>query len=173
MKQGPLAGLRVVEFEAIGPAPFCGMMLADMGADVLLVERPPAQKPGEERKRRHEIMLRGRRSITLDLQSEAGLKLARELAARSDVVIQNFKVGGAEKGKAIIILTPADPPLIMRDTIFCSLPADYDQEKIIKSIGDALLINFTPEQRGIENFLQDRLDIHQKHGWMLRSLTKK
>ena len=48
-----------------------------------------------------------------------------------------------------------------------------DNEKIIKSIGDALLINFTPEQRGIENFLQDRLDIHQKHGWMLRSLTKK
>jgi len=45
-------------------------------------------------------------------------------------------IGGATRGKAIIILNPADPPLIMRDTIFCSLPADYDQEKIVKSIHD-------------------------------------
>lgn len=48
-----------------------------------------------------------------------------------------------------------------------------DNEKIIKSISDALTVNFSGEQRGIENFLQDRLDIHQKHGWMLRALTKK
>lgn len=48
-----------------------------------------------------------------------------------------------------------------------------DNDKIIKSISDALSINFSGEQRGIENFLQDRLDIHQKHGWMLRALTKK
>lgn len=48
-----------------------------------------------------------------------------------------------------------------------------DNEKIIKSISDALTVNFSGEQRGIENFLQDRLDIHQKHGWQLRALTKK
>ena len=48
-----------------------------------------------------------------------------------------------------------------------------DNEKIIKSISDALTVNFSGEQRGIENFLQDRLDIHQKHSWMLRALTKK
>ena len=48
-----------------------------------------------------------------------------------------------------------------------------DNDKIIKSLSEALKIEFTDDQRGIENFLQDRLDIHQKHGWMLRSITKK
>lgn len=48
-----------------------------------------------------------------------------------------------------------------------------DNQKLIGSISDALSVNFAPEQRGIENFLQDRLDIHQKHGWQLRALAKK
>ena len=48
-----------------------------------------------------------------------------------------------------------------------------DNQKIIDSLTDALSINFAPDQRGIENFLQDRLDVHTKHAWMLRSITKK
>jgi alpha-methylacyl-CoA racemase len=97
MKRGPLAGLRVVEFEAIGPAPFCGMMLADMGADVLLIERPPAQHAGEDPKRRHEIMLRGRRSVTLDLKSPAGRESARKLVARADALLEGFRPGVMER----------------------------------------------------------------------------
>lgn len=97
MKPGPLSGLRVVEFEAIGPAPFCGMMLADMGADVLLVERPPAQKAGEKRARRHEIMLRGRRSITLDLKSPKGVESAKALVARADALLEGFRPGVMER----------------------------------------------------------------------------
>jgi alpha-methylacyl-CoA racemase len=69
---GPLAGLRVIEFEAIGPGPFAGMMLADMGADVLLIDRPVDGELGLKRERRFDVMLRGRRSLTLDLKSEAG-----------------------------------------------------------------------------------------------------
>ena len=60
---GPLSGLRVLEFEAIGPGPFAAMMLADMGADVLLVDRPTDSNLGLERERRHDVMLRGRRSV--------------------------------------------------------------------------------------------------------------
>ena len=69
---GPLEGVRVLEFEAIGPGPFCGMLLADMGADVLLVDRPQDPQLGLERERWSNVMLRGRRSVTLDLkQSDA------------------------------------------------------------------------------------------------------
>ena len=68
---GPLAGLRIVEFEAIGPGPYCGMMLADMGADVLLLERRADPQLGLERERWYDVMLRGRRSVTLDLKSAA------------------------------------------------------------------------------------------------------
>src|SRR4051812_45153657 len=66
---GPLAGLRVLEFEAIGPGPFAGMMLADMGGDVLLVDRPADAELGFGRERRFDVMLRGRRSLVLDLKS--------------------------------------------------------------------------------------------------------
>ncbi len=74
---GPLSGIRVLEFEALGPGPFCGMLLADMGADVLLVDRPHDPGLGFPRERRHDAMLRGRRSVTLDLKSPAGADAAR------------------------------------------------------------------------------------------------
>ena len=57
MSRGPLAGLRVLEFEAIGPGPFAGMMLADMGADVILVDRPVDAGLGLKRERRFDVML--------------------------------------------------------------------------------------------------------------------
>src|SRR4051794_26425896 len=70
---GPLAGLRVIEFEAIGPGPFCGMMLADMGADVLVIDRTIDPGLGVPRERWNDVMMRGRRSLTLDLKSSAGI----------------------------------------------------------------------------------------------------
>ena len=95
--RGPLSGLRVIEFEAIGPAPFCGMMLADMGADVLLVERPPVAAPGDTKKRRHDIMLRGARSLTLDLKTDAGRETAGLLAAKADALLEGFRPGVMER----------------------------------------------------------------------------
>src|SRR5205085_8447813 len=64
---GPLAGIKILEFEAIGPAPFAGMLLADMGADVLVVDRPASSGLGLKRERWYDVMLRGKRSVTLDL----------------------------------------------------------------------------------------------------------
>jgi alpha-methylacyl-CoA racemase len=94
---GPLAGIRVLEFEAIGPAPFAGMLLADMGADVLLVDRPGASQLGLKRERWYDVMLRGKRSVTLDLKSARGAQAALELVARADALIEGFRPGVMER----------------------------------------------------------------------------
>jgi len=94
---GPLEGMKVLEFEAIGPAPFCGMLLADMGADVLLVDRPADPGLGLGPQRRFDTLLRGRRSITLDLKTPDGGGAARELARKADVVLEGFRPGVMER----------------------------------------------------------------------------
>jgi alpha-methylacyl-CoA racemase len=94
---GPLSGLRILEFEAIGPGPFAGMMLADMGADVLLVDRAIDGELGFGRERRFDVMLRGRRSLTLDLKSEGGAEAALRLAEKADAIIEGFRPGVMER----------------------------------------------------------------------------
>jgi alpha-methylacyl-CoA racemase len=92
---GPLAGVRILEFEAIGPAPFAGMMLADMGADVLLVDRPAASDLGLPRARSYDVMMRGKRSVTLDLKRSP--QAALELIGRADALIEGFRPGVMER----------------------------------------------------------------------------
>jgi alpha-methylacyl-CoA racemase len=92
---GPLAGVKVLEFEAIGPAPFAGMLLADMGADVLVVDRPADAGLGLERSRWYDVMMRGKRSLTLDLKQ--GKEAALQLIARADVLIEGFRPGVMER----------------------------------------------------------------------------
>jgi len=94
---GPLSGIRVLEFEAIGPGPFAGMLLADMGADVLLVDRPVAADLGLKRERWNDVMVRGRRSVTLDLKSPSGAQAALELIAHADALIEGFRPGVMER----------------------------------------------------------------------------
>jgi alpha-methylacyl-CoA racemase len=94
---GPLTGLKILEFEAIGPGPFCGMMLADMGADVLLVDRPDDPRLGFGRDRWFDVMVRGRRSATLDLKSKDGVAAAIELAGKADALIEGFRPGVMER----------------------------------------------------------------------------
>jgi alpha-methylacyl-CoA racemase len=111
---GPLAGVRVLEFEAIGPAPFCGMMLADMGADVLLVDRAEDARLGFGRERWYDLMLRGRRSVTLDLKSAGGVDAALLLAEKADIVIEGFRPGVMERlGLGPDVLLPRNPKLVM------------------------------------------------------------
>jgi crotonobetainyl-CoA:carnitine CoA-transferase CaiB-like acyl-CoA transferase len=101
----PLAGVRVLDLSRVLAGPMCAMALGDLGADVIKVEHPArgddtrdwGVRVGARNTSYFNSANRNKRSITLDLQSQAGLDVARELAARSDVVIQNFKVGGAEK----------------------------------------------------------------------------
>jgi len=94
---GPLAGIRVLELEAIGPGPFTGMLLADMGADVLVIDRAVGADLGLKRERWNDVMMRGRRSVTLDLKSPQGVEAALELLARADALIEGFRPGVMER----------------------------------------------------------------------------
>src|ERR1700751_4684725 len=110
---GPLAGLRILEFEAIGPAPFCGMLLADMGADVLLVDRAQDPGLGFQRERWYDVMLRGRRSVTLDLKTEDGVAAAVALAEKADALIEGFRPGVMERlGLGPEVLLARNPKLV-------------------------------------------------------------
>ncbi|HSW15779.1 MAG TPA: CaiB/BaiF CoA-transferase family protein [Ramlibacter sp.] len=96
---GVLSGIRVLEFEAIGPGPFGTMLLADMGADVIRIDRPQAHSDlgPKASGQRIDITGRGRRSVTLDLKQTEAVATALELMARADVVIEGFRPGVMEK----------------------------------------------------------------------------
>src|SRR3954463_3898206 len=94
---GPLAGIRVLEFEAIGPGPFAGMLLADLGADVLVVDRPAETDLGLKRERWYDVMMRGKRSVTLDLKSASAKGAALALIEKADVLIEGLRPGVMER----------------------------------------------------------------------------
>jgi alpha-methylacyl-CoA racemase len=92
---GPLAGLKVVELAAIGPAPHACMVLADLGADVVRVERPAGR--GIQLSGSVDQLQRGRRSVAADLKSEDGRALVLSLAERADVLVEGLRPGVAER----------------------------------------------------------------------------
>lgn len=91
MTSGPLSGLKVVEFAGIGPGPMCGMLLADMGAEVLRLDRLAPSGLGIERPRKLDLLNRGKRSIAVDLKNPAGVDFARRLVGCSDALIEGFR----------------------------------------------------------------------------------
>jgi len=110
---GPLSGIKVVEFEAIGPGPFCGMMLADMGADVLVVDRPQPPDLGVNRERWYDVTMRGRRSVTLDMKSPGGVEAALALLSRADALIEGFRPGVMERlGLGPEVVLARNPKLV-------------------------------------------------------------
>jgi len=128
---GPLAGLRVLELARILAGPWAGQILADLGADVIKVERigtgddtrawgppfVPAADGGHLDSAYFHCANRGKRSIAVDFNSAEGQRTVKKLAARSDVLIENFKVGGLVKfGLDYKSLAPANPRLI-----YCSV----------------------------------------------------
>ncbi len=94
---GPLSGIKVLEFEAIGPAPFAGMLLADMGADVIVVDRPASTDLGLKPERWYDVMMRGKRSVALDLKSPGAKEVCLELIERAEVLIEGFRPGVMER----------------------------------------------------------------------------
>lgn len=91
---GPLKGLRVIEFAGLGPAPFAAMLLADMGADVVRLERCVSDNLlGIE----YDVLNRGKRSVAVDLKSPQGLDVALELLSCADVLIEGFRPGVMER----------------------------------------------------------------------------
>ena len=94
---GPLQGLRVIEMPAIGPVPFCGMLLADLGADVLRIDRPGDVDLGLPLPAKYELLGRGKRSLALDLKAPASLRLMLDLVERADVLLEGFRPGVVER----------------------------------------------------------------------------
>ncbi len=94
---GPLAGLTVLEIGGIGPAPFCGMVLADLGADVVVVDRPPAARADAPLEVPADPLRRGKRSIAVDLKSPAGVEVVLRLVAGVDSALEGFRPGVAER----------------------------------------------------------------------------
>ena len=94
---GPLDGLKVVEFGGIGPSPMCAMLLADLGATVLRLDRPESSDLGIEKPLRYNLLLRGRPSISVDLKSQRGVGFALDLIERAEIVIEGFRPGVMER----------------------------------------------------------------------------
>jgi len=90
---GPLQGVKVIELVGIGSAPFCGMMLADMGADVIRVQRPGS----EAADLRFDVTARGKRTVTIDLKTPAGVAALLALADQADVLLEGFRPGVMER----------------------------------------------------------------------------
>ena len=94
---GPLQGIRIIEFQGIGPGPFCGMILSDMGADIVRIDRAanvpetaPGTPPGD-------LLARGRRSIGIDLKNPAGVETALQLIEGADALFEGFRPGVMER----------------------------------------------------------------------------
>ena len=97
---GPLAGVRVVEMVGLGPCPFAAMMLADMGAEVIRIDRkaaPGAANPFPMLGTKYDVMARGRRSLALDLKSPEGMQVLLELVDKADVLLEGFRPGVMER----------------------------------------------------------------------------
>ena len=92
---GPLQGVRVIEVAGIGPGPFCAMVLADLGADVVRIDRPPAG--GDPAAARYDVLNRGRRSVAVDLKDPGGPDVVLRLVERADALLEGFRPGVAER----------------------------------------------------------------------------
>jgi alpha-methylacyl-CoA racemase len=104
---GPLAGIRIIEFAGIGPGPFCGMMLADHGAEVIRIDRPAAYLDPRD------PLLRGRKSVTLDMKKPEGVAAARDLCRSAHGLIEGFRPGVMERlGLGPDVLLADNPALV-------------------------------------------------------------
>ncbi|HEX7886507.1 MAG TPA: CaiB/BaiF CoA-transferase family protein, partial [Phenylobacterium sp.] len=92
MRQGPLTGLKIVEFAGIGPGPFCGMLLSDLGADVVRIDRKGAGRAAPS-----DVTSRGRRSVALDLKTPEAVEACLKLMDTADAVIEGFRPGVMER----------------------------------------------------------------------------
>ncbi len=94
---GPLSGIRVVELAGIGPGPFCAMLLADLGAEVIRVDRSSQVDIGIDNGRKYSVLNRSRKSISVDLKNPDGIKTVLKLVENADALIEGFRPGVTER----------------------------------------------------------------------------
>ncbi|MBW8814553.1 MAG: CoA transferase [Caulobacterales bacterium] len=108
MRQGPLTGLKIVEFAGIGPGPFCGMLLSDLGADVVRVDRKGGRGGAPSA-----VTERGRRSVALDLKSPEAVEACLKLMDAADAIIEGFRPGVMERlGLGPEVVLKRNPKLV-------------------------------------------------------------
>lgn len=96
-RSGPLAGLKVIEFAGIGPAPMAAMLLSDLGADIVIIDRLEPSGLGIAKPTRFDVTRRGRRSVALNLKRPEGIACALDLIAKADALIEGFRPGTMER----------------------------------------------------------------------------
>jgi alpha-methylacyl-CoA racemase len=107
---GPLKGIRVVELQGIGPGPFCGMMLADMGAEIIRIDRAAAAGTPAAAA---DVLARGRKSIAVDLKNPDGVETVLQLIETADVLIEGFRPGVTERlGLGPTVCLARNPKLV-------------------------------------------------------------
>jgi alpha-methylacyl-CoA racemase len=94
---GPLQGVKVIELAGIGPGPFCAMLLADMGADVIRIDRAAAVTGGDPGRPPTDVLTRNRRSIGVDLKSADGVETVLRLVEQADIIMEGFRPGVTER----------------------------------------------------------------------------
>ena len=94
---GPLNGFKIIEFAGLGPAPFAGMMLSDMGAEILQINRLSDNASATDAGKTDDIMSRGKQPVDIDLKKEEGVRLTLKLIKSADALIEGFRPGVMEK----------------------------------------------------------------------------
>ena len=94
---GPLEGVKILEIAGIGPGPFAGMMLSDMGAEVVRIDRADRVRGGDPENPPKDILARGRRSVAVDLKNPQGVEVVLAMVERADVLIEGFRPGVMER----------------------------------------------------------------------------
>jgi alpha-methylacyl-CoA racemase len=106
--QGPLRGVKVAEFVGLGPAPFCAMLLSDLGADVIRIDRPGAFGGGPE-----EVLARGRRSIGVNLKADGAIEACSKILQSADILLEGYRPGVMERlGLGPDVCLKANPKLV-------------------------------------------------------------
>jgi len=108
---GPLKGLRIVEMAGLAPGPYCAMLLADLGADIIRIERPGGTRPGVSD--RLSLLNRNRQTIVIDLKCPPGVAVVARLAGKADALIEGFRPGVMERlGLGPEVCLKANPRLV-------------------------------------------------------------
>ena len=143
-KAGPLAGLRVLELGQLIAGPYCGQLMADMGADVIKIEAPGNGDPMRSWGREGyplwwSMVARGKRCITVNLRTPEGLDLVRKLVAEADFIIENFRPGTMEKwGLGYDELKKVKPDIIMIRVSGYGQTGPYSSRPGYASVGEAM-----------------------------------
>ncbi len=147
MSEGPLRDLRVVEMGQLLAGPFCGQLLGDLGAEVIKVEPPGVGDPMRQwgREKPHgkslwwPVVARNKKSVTVDLRTEAGQELVRKLVAKSDVVVENFRPGTLERwGLGFDRLAETHPGIVLVRVTGFGQTGPYAPRAGYGSIGEAM-----------------------------------